>query len=130
MYAFDDTALELVAILAGKDFNTDDAAAFPTLHAQRGVFHVLCLLTEDRVEKPLLRSKLCLTFGRHFPDQNIAGAHLRTDAYHPVLVEVAELEFRHVGDVMGRHFAPELRVADDADELFHMYRGEADRKST
>jgi len=67
-----------------------------------------------------LGSELCFSLGCDLADEDVARANFRADAHHSVLIEIAELEFRDVGDVVCRHFGTELCIANDTDELLHV----------
>src|SRR3989344_707280 len=125
MHTRDDAAFQLVAVLAREYLDADNAAAFPSFHPKRCVFHVLRLFTEDGVEEALFRGQLRLAFRGHFSDQDIARTHFRADADDSFFIQIAELEFADVRDVVRRYFGPELRVANDAHEFLHVYRREA-----
>src|SRR3989338_6724569 len=123
MDAFDDAGVEVMALLPRKDFYPDDAAALAVFQPQRAVFNIARFVAEDRTQEALLGRQLGLAFRRYFADQNIAGAHLGTDAHHAVLVEIAQFDFRNVGDVVSGFFRPQLGVAHVADKLLDVYRG-------
>src|SRR3989344_918032 len=110
MDAFDDAALQLVALLARKYFDPDDAAFFAVLHAEAAVFYVAGLVAEDAAQETLFMRELRLVFGCKLAHQNDAGAHLGAGADNAVLVEVAEFGFRNVGDVVRGLLGPELGV--------------------
>src|SRR3989338_2671285 len=123
VHAPDDAAFKLVAILARKQFDPDDATALAAFHAKRGVLHIFGLLAENSVEQALLGRELRFAFWRHLTNQNIAGTYFRADPDNAFLIEIAEFEFRNVRNVVRRYFGPELRVSDDADKLLHVDGG-------
>ena len=72
-------ALEGIAILAREDLDADDTAALAALHAKRRIFHVLCLLTEDRTEESFFWSQLAFTLWRNLTNQNVTRFNFSTD---------------------------------------------------
>ena len=119
-----DAGFHRVTVLAGKDLHADDAAFLAVFEAQRRVFHIAGLVAEDGTEQALFRGELRLPFRRHFADENVAGADFGADADDAVLVEVAELGFRNVRNVVGGFLRPELGVAHVTDELLDVDRRE------
>src|SRR3989344_8997960 len=123
MDALDDAGVEVVALLAGKYFYADDAAALAVFHPQRAVFHIAGLVAEDAAQQALLGRQLGLAFGRNLADKDVAGADLGADGDDAVFVEVAELGFRNVRNVVSGFLGPELGVAYVADKLLDVDGG-------
>ncbi|KKW43352.1 MAG: hypothetical protein UY94_C0043G0001, partial [Parcubacteria group bacterium GW2011_GWA2_56_21] len=124
MDALNDAGIELVAFLAGEYFHADDAPALAVLHAKRRVFHIARFITENGTQEPLFGGELGFTFRRDLSYQDIAGTDFGADADDAVLVEVLQLGFADVRDVVRRDFRTELRVAHRRDEFLDVDRGE------
>src|SRR3990167_3084471 len=76
MDALDDAGVEMVALLAGKYFYPDDAAALAVFHPQRAVFNIARLVAKDTAQQALFGSQLRFAFGSNLPDKYVAGADL------------------------------------------------------
>ena len=97
--------------------DADDDAFDPRRAGQRRILHVTGFLPEDRPKQLLFRRELRLTFRCDFAHENVARADFRADTDDAVLIEIAELEFGYIGNVVCRHFGAELRVAHHALEI-------------
>ena len=116
-------AVILFDALAGEDLHADDDALDARGADKGGVAHVAGLFAEDRAEQFLFRRQLCLALGRDLADQDVARLDGRADADDAAVVEVPQVAFRHVRDVAGDFFRPELGVARFDFKLLDMDRG-------
>src|SRR5437899_917259 len=80
-------------------------------HAQRRVFHLARLLTEDRPQQLLLSGQLGLALGRDLANQDVTRANLSADIDDAALVEVAQTLLTDVWNVARDLLGTELRVA-------------------
>ncbi len=92
-------------------------------HLQGSIADLSRLLTEDRPEQSLLRSKLRLALGRHLAYQNITGTHLRANADNTSVIQILQRIVADTGhipcDLLGAEFGiPRLCLI-----FFHMHGG-------
>ena len=106
-----DAGGQLVLVLPGEDLHVHHDAALAVGHAQGGVADFAGLFAEDGAQQALLCGQVGFALGRHLTHQNVAGAHLRTDADDAVLVEVLDRVVADVGDVAGDLLRSQLGFA-------------------
>ena len=73
------SALVLVDAVPVEDADFDDGALHARRHAQRGIANVGRLFTEDGAQQLLFRRHRAFALRRDLADQDVAGAHFRTD---------------------------------------------------
>ena len=115
----------LLDAVAREHAHVDHRAVHARRHAQRGVFHVGCLLAEDGAQQLLFRRQLGLALRRDLADQNVAGAHFGADEGNARFVELRQRRVADVGNVGGDFLRTELGVARDAGQLFDVNGREA-----
>ena len=115
----------LLDAIAGEHPHVDHRAVHARGHAQRGIFYVRSLFTENRPQQFLFRCQLGLALRRDLADQDIARADFRTDESNACFVELGERRITNVGNVGGDFLRAQLRVARDTGQLFDMDRREA-----
>ena len=115
---------KFVLVLAGEDFHVDDLAAFAVGHAEGGVLNVAGLFAEDGAEEFFLGGELGFALGRDLADEDVAGAYFGADADDAALVQVAQVLFAHVGDVLGYLFRAQLGLTGLHFVLFDADGGE------
>src|SRR5690625_766698 len=105
-----------------EDLYVDDRADHAGGHAQRRVLDVGRLLAKDGAQQFFFRRKLGFALGRDFSDQNVVGAHFRTDIDNARIVQTVQLGFRQVADIAGDFFLAQLGVARNHGQLFDVNR--------
>src|SRR5690606_30698156 len=85
------TRVEFVALFAREDLDRDDSSALASFHALRSILDVACLLTEERPQEALFRSKLALALGSNLSYENVSGPDFCADADNAVFGQVLEL---------------------------------------
>src|SRR5438445_2545919 len=106
-----DARQELVVVLAAEDRDVHDLAVLAGRKAQRRVFHLARLLTEDRAEQTLLGRELGLALRRDLAHEDVLRPDIGADVDDPVLVEVREGFLANVRDIARDLLGAELGVA-------------------
>ena len=115
----------LLDAIAREHANVDHGAVHARRNAQRRVFHVGSLLTEDGAQQLLFRRQLRLALRSDLAHQNVARLHLGADECDACLVQLGQRDVTDVRNVSGDFFRPQLRVARNACELLDVDRREA-----
>ncbi len=102
---------QLIAIFAREHVNRDYLARLAMRHLQRSIAYIPRLLAKDRPKQSLLRRKLALALGRDLSHQDVAGANLGAHADDPLVVQILQGVFAHVGDVAGYLLRTQFGVA-------------------
>src|SRR2546423_14646769 len=93
-------------------------------YAQRGIFHLTCLLTEDSTQQFLFSRRFRLTLRGDLTNQDILRPHLSNDIDEAPLIEVTQSLFSTVGnitlDLLGSH----LGIATITTDILNMKRCE------
>ena len=79
---------QVVAGLAGRAVDADDAAAGAVGHLQRGVAHLAGLLAEDGAQQALLGGELGLALRGDLAHEHVAREHLGAHADDAVGVQI------------------------------------------
>ena len=74
-----DTDRQIGQVVARKGFDVDDFATHTMGYAQRGIFDLTGLFTEDRAEQALLSRQVGLALGCNLADQNVVRIDLGTN---------------------------------------------------
>src|SRR6185312_14201419 len=105
-----------------EDLDVDDDAFHSWRHLERGVLHILRLLTEDCGQELLFRRQLRLALGRDLADENVARLDVRTDADDSALIQIRERFLGDVRNFLRDFFLATLRVANVQLELLDVDR--------
>src|SRR3989344_2162515 len=103
-----DADIKLVSLLTAEGLHSHDATLFAVVQAQRCVFNVPGLISENGPEEPLLGSQVRFTFRRYLADQDILGMDLGSDPDYTVWVKVVQSLHGHVRNVKGGQFGAKL----------------------
>ena len=106
-----DAGGQVVAVLAAKADDVDNAAVSAVRHLKGGIADVVGLGTEDGAQQALLGGQSALALRRDLADQDVARADLGADADDAVLVEVGKHVLGEVRDLAGDLLGTQLRVA-------------------
>ena len=106
-----DAGGQVVAVLAAKADDVDDAAISAVRHLKGGVANIVSLGTEDGAQQALLGGQSALALRRDLADQDVARADLGADADDAVLVEVGKHVLGEVRDLASDLLGAELGVA-------------------
>src|SRR6185295_3054021 len=93
--------LVLVDAVAVEHAHFHDRALHARGHAERGVADVGGLFAEDSPQQLFFRRHRAFALRRDLADQDVAGAHFRTDVDDAGLVEVFQRLFRNVVNIAG-----------------------------
>src|SRR5690606_16968546 len=107
------------------DLHVDYGALGAGRHAQGGVLHIGCLLTEDRTQQLLFRSQLGLAFRGDLADQDVTGQHFGADVDDAGFIQLVQRSLTHVRDVRGDFLWAELGVTGHTGQFLDVDRGEA-----
>ena len=75
-----DARSHFVVVLARKDIDGNDFAAFAVRNAQGSIADFASLFTKDSAEQPFFRRKFGFAFRGDFTDENITGTDIRADS--------------------------------------------------
>ena len=123
----DDLLRTLVALqpFAREHLHVDHRSRAAGRHTQAGIFHVRCLLAENRAQQLFFRGQLRFALGRHLADQHVAHCDFRTDMHDAAFVQARQLRFCQIRDIAGNFFRAELGVTRRDGQLFDVDGSEA-----
>src|SRR5437763_2382036 len=93
-------------------------------YAQRGIFHLTCLLTEDSTQQFLFSRQFRLTLRGDLTNQDILRPHLSTDIDDAPLIEVTQSLFSNVGNIPCDLLGSQLGISSIHLVFLNMYRRE------
>src|SRR5437588_5018573 len=93
-------------------------------YAQRGIFHLTCLLTEDGSQQFLFSRQFRLTLRGDLSNQDILRPHFSTNIDDAALIEVTQSLFTNVGNVPRDLLGSQLGVASIHLVFLNVYRRE------
>src|SRR6266566_1089636 len=94
-----------------EDLYLDHLATLTMGHAQRRIFHLARLFTEDGTQQLLLSRQFRLALGSDLAHQDILRSHLGAHVDDAELVQVAQPLLADIGDIACNFLWPELGVA-------------------
>ena len=116
-------ALVLVHTFAGKDLGVNDHAFNARRYAQRRIFDIAGLFTEDCPQQFLFRRKHGFALGRYLAHQHVTGTNLSTDTNNAGVIQVTQGFITDIRNVAGDLFLTQLGIPGHSLENLDMDRG-------
>ncbi len=123
LHLLDDHGFQFVALRAREHLNADDAAALAVRERERCIADIPRFFPEYGAQEPFLRRQLGLALGRGLADEDIAGMDFSADTDNAFLIQILQLLFRNIGNIIGRLLGTELGVAHGNGVVLNMQRG-------
>ena len=116
-------ALVLVHTLAGKNLGVNDHAFNTRRYAQRRIFNIAGLFTENCPQQFLLRREHGLALRRYLAHQHVTGSNFSTDTNNTGIIQVAQGLIADIRNVTGDLFLAQLGIPGHSLENLDMDRG-------
>src|SRR6266699_4137816 len=119
-----DPGRQFITRITCEDFDFDNFTTLSMRYAQRGIFHLTCLLTEDGTQQFLFSRQFRLTLRSDLTNQDILRPHFSTDIDDAPLIEVTQSLFSNFGNIPCDLLGSQLGIASIHLVFLNMYRRE------